>query len=107
MPTVRVVCICKVYSLLTSTSLSANRCAAILQSEQRPTSHLRVDVCKFCNAAYRFYRGDLLCLQLFQYPGTYFYYRWRNNQKAKIWDAFTEEEKDNYRTTTTDEGNKR
>lgn len=44
---------------------------------------------------------------LVQYPGTYFYYRWRNNGKAKIWDAFTEEEKDNYRTTTTDQGNKR
>lgn len=44
---------------------------------------------------------------LVQYPGTYFYYRWRNNRKAQVWDAFTEEEKDNYRTTTTDEGNKR
>ncbi|KAH6618783.1 major facilitator superfamily transporter [Boeremia exigua] len=44
---------------------------------------------------------------LFQYPGTYFYYRWRNSQKANIWDTFTEEERENYRTTTTDEGNKR
>ncbi|KAF3008722.1 hypothetical protein E8E13_009736 [Curvularia kusanoi] len=44
---------------------------------------------------------------LIQYPGTYFYYRWRNSQKAKKWDAMTEEEKDEYRTTTTDEGNKR
>ncbi|XPS95138.1 hypothetical protein M3J09_004431 [Ascochyta lentis] len=44
---------------------------------------------------------------LIQYPGTYFYYRWRNNTKAKRWDAFTEEEKENYRTNSKDEGNKR
>ncbi|KAF1959709.1 major facilitator superfamily transporter [Byssothecium circinans] len=42
-----------------------------------------------------------------QYPGTYFYYRWRNSQKAKKWDAMTEEEKEIYRKTTTDAGNKR
>ncbi|KAJ4994466.1 major facilitator superfamily transporter [Stagonosporopsis vannaccii] len=61
----------------------------------------------------RYYKANkgllVICVWmcLVQYPGTYFYYRWRNNQKAKIWDAFTEEEKDTYRTTTTDEGNKR
>ncbi|KAF1358946.1 MFS general substrate transporter [Lizonia empirigonia] len=44
---------------------------------------------------------------LIQYPGTYFYYRWRNDTKAKNWDALTEEEKESYRTTTKDEGNKR
>ncbi|KAI0850751.1 MFS general substrate transporter [Daldinia vernicosa] len=42
-----------------------------------------------------------------QYPGTYYYYRWRNNSKAKKWDAMTPEEQDNYRKTTTDKGNKR
>ncbi|KAI5919383.1 MFS general substrate transporter [Camillea tinctor] len=42
-----------------------------------------------------------------QYPGTYFYYRWRNNSKAKKWDAMTPEEQDYYRKNTTDEGNKR
>ncbi|KZM18761.1 transmembrane transport [Ascochyta rabiei] len=44
---------------------------------------------------------------LVQYPGTYFYYQWRNKTKAKKWDALTEEEKDSYSTTTKDEGNKR
>ncbi|KAM0085322.1 hypothetical protein ACKRZS_002347 [Fusarium odoratissimum] len=44
---------------------------------------------------------------LVQYPGTFFYYRWRNNQKAKKWDAMTPEEQHHYRTTTTDKGNKR
>ncbi|KAH7074720.1 major facilitator superfamily transporter [Paraphoma chrysanthemicola] len=44
---------------------------------------------------------------LVQYPGTYFYYRWRNNSKAKKWDAMNEEERDIYTNTTTDEGNKR
>ncbi|KAJ4128434.1 hypothetical protein NW765_012816 [Fusarium oxysporum] len=44
---------------------------------------------------------------LVQYPGTFFYYRWRNNQKAKKWDAMTPEEQHIYRTTTTDKGNKR
>ncbi|OTA68676.1 MFS general substrate transporter [Hypoxylon sp. EC38] len=51
----------------------------------------------------------IICIWMcvIQYPGTYFYYRWRNNSKAKIWDAMTPEEQDNYRKTTTDEGNKR
>ncbi|KAI8954149.1 major facilitator superfamily transporter [Xylaria longipes] len=42
-----------------------------------------------------------------QYPGTYLYYRRRNSQKARIWDAMTPEEQDEYRKTTTDVGNKR
>ncbi|KAJ3572306.1 hypothetical protein NPX13_g5094 [Xylaria arbuscula] len=42
-----------------------------------------------------------------QYPGTFLYYRWRNQQKAKIWDAMTPEEQHEYRRTTTDLGNKR
>ncbi|KAI0425827.1 major facilitator superfamily transporter [Xylaria sp. FL1042] len=42
-----------------------------------------------------------------QYPGTYLYYRWRNSQKARKWDTMTPEEQYEYRTTTTDVGNKR
>ncbi|GKT57560.1 major facilitator superfamily transporter [Colletotrichum tofieldiae] len=44
---------------------------------------------------------------LVQYPFTYFYYRWRNNSKAKKWDAMTPEQQHDYRTNTTDKGNKR
>ncbi|KAI5792594.1 major facilitator superfamily domain-containing protein [Peziza echinospora] len=35
------------------------------------------------------------------------YYIWRNNTRAKIWDAYTAEEKEHYVTNTTDEGSKR
>ena len=46
-------------------------------------------------------------LQVVQYPGTFFYYKWRNNFKAKKWDAKTPGEQVVYRKTTSDEGNKR
>ncbi|KAF4616389.1 hypothetical protein D9613_008670 [Agrocybe pediades] len=41
------------------------------------------------------------------YPGTKLYYRWRNNQKANIWDAMTNEQKSEYFATTKDVGNRR
>ncbi|KAI1317764.1 major facilitator superfamily transporter [Xylariaceae sp. FL0255] len=51
----------------------------------------------------------VLCIWMVvvQYPGTYLYYRYRNSQKAKVWDAMTLEEQEEYRKTTTDSGNKR
>ncbi|CAH0002277.1 unnamed protein product [Clonostachys byssicola] len=61
----------------------------------------------------RYYKANkgllVICIYLcfVQYPGTYFYYRWRNNQKAKKWDAMTPDEQHEYRATTTDVGNKR
>ncbi|PKS10116.1 hypothetical protein jhhlp_001866 [Lomentospora prolificans] len=61
----------------------------------------------------RYYKANkgllVICIWmcLIQYPATYYYYRWRNNSKAKKWDAMTPDEQEHYRMTTTDEGNKR
>ncbi|KAJ8456823.1 hypothetical protein ONZ45_g18564 [Pleurotus djamor] len=41
------------------------------------------------------------------YPATKAYYKWRNRQRARIWDAMTSEEKAHYLKTTTDVGNRR
>lgn len=41
------------------------------------------------------------------FVGTKFYYIWRNNSKAKIWDAMTIEEKEQYLHDNKDLGNKR
>ncbi|KII91277.1 hypothetical protein PLICRDRAFT_696369 [Plicaturopsis crispa FD-325 SS-3] len=41
------------------------------------------------------------------YPGTKAYYVWRNRQRARIWDAMTDEERVRYLTTTKDLGNRR
>lgn len=45
--------------------------------------------------------------QVIQYPFTWFYYRCRNQSKARKWGAMSPEEQDVYLKTTTDEGNKR
>jgi hypothetical protein len=37
----------------------------------------------------------------------WFYYRYRNAQRDKVWNAMTQEERDHYLATTTDKGNKR
>lgn len=61
----------------------------------------------------RYYKANtgllVICVWMcaVQYPGTYFYYRWRNSCKAKKWDAMTPEEQHHYRSTTSDTGNKR
>jgi hypothetical protein len=44
---------------------------------------------------------------LIQYFLTKFYYTWRNQQKAKKWDALTDDQKLEYLETTTDSGSKR
>ena len=36
-----------------------------------------------------------------------FYYIWRNKTRDRIWNAMSEEERDEYMRTTKDEGNKR
>ncbi|TDL21999.1 allantoate permease [Rickenella mellea] len=41
------------------------------------------------------------------YPGTKAYYKWRNAQRDKKWNAMTPEERDNYLNTTKDVGNRR
>lgn len=41
------------------------------------------------------------------YPGAKMYYVWRNNQRDKVWNAMTPEERSNYLETTKDIGNRR
>lgn len=41
------------------------------------------------------------------YPGAKLYYLWRNQQRAKIWDGMTSEERATYLETTKDVGNRR
>lgn len=49
----------------------------------------------------------ILAWNLCAFVLAYFYYKFRNHQKAKKWDAMTPAEKAEYLATTTDEGNKR
>lgn len=46
------------------------------------------------------------CAWIFS-PGTYFYYKWRNAQKEKVWSKMSIDERSVYLATTTDEGCKR
>ncbi|KZT32683.1 allantoate permease [Sistotremastrum suecicum HHB10207 ss-3] len=61
----------------------------------------------------RYRRGNkvLIIITVFNlvimYPGTKAYYKWRNRQRDRIWNAMTSEEKSHYLTTTTDVGNRR
>lgn len=36
-----------------------------------------------------------------------YYYKWRNSRRDKVWNSLTQEERDNYLTTTKDQGSKR
>lgn len=47
------------------------------------------------------------CMNICLYVLTKLYYIWRNQSRAKIWDAMTPEQKKQYLETTKDEGNKR
>uniref|UniRef100_A0A0W0F1B0 Putative allantoate permease n=1 Tax=Moniliophthora roreri TaxID=221103 RepID=A0A0W0F1B0_MONRR len=61
----------------------------------------------------RYQRGNLILIVIccfnciIMYPCTKAYYKWRNAQRDKIWDAMTTEEKVHYLNTTTDVGNRR
>ena len=59
-----------------------------------------------------YHRGNdiLFALCLFSialFVATKVYYIWKNKIRSQTWDAMTEEEKEHYLNTTTDEGNKR
>ncbi|PMD36933.1 MFS general substrate transporter [Hyaloscypha variabilis F] len=59
-----------------------------------------------------YYAGNQVLLGIAAYNvilfvGAKFYYTWKNNQRDKIWDSMTREEKLNYLATTKDKGNKR
>ncbi|KAF8588151.1 allantoate permease [Ramaria rubella] len=61
----------------------------------------------------RYLRGNrtlivICCVNLFVlYPGTRWYYRWRNAQRDKKWNAMTAQDQSLYLSTTTDVGNRR
>jgi len=85
-------------------SIPSERQAEVQEGKQGAYRYLRVDVCKWqCPTKAK----DDADTQFVQYPGTFFYYRWRNRSKAAKWDKMTDEEKEHYLKTTTDVGNKR
>lgn len=49
----------------------------------------------------------IICLNLICFAATKPYLMWRNNSKARRWDAMTPEERDEYLSTTEDKGNRR
>jgi len=61
----------------------------------------------------RYRRGNrtliIICLVniVIIYPGTRFYYKWRNSTREKMWSRMSPEEKVNYLATTRDVGNRR
>ncbi|KAK6460940.1 putative allantoate permease [Scheffersomyces coipomensis] len=59
---------------------------------------------------YRRGNRQLFALAVIMFPVfflTKFYYKWRNSQRDKKWNAFTQEEREDYIRNTKDEGNKR
>lgn len=60
----------------------------------------------------KYYRGNktlfiLSWVSLLMILFSKFYYLWRNHTRDKIWNSMSEEERNEYRTTTMDKGNKR
>ena len=66
----------------------------------------------YIDDAPRYRRGNrvlvaLVVTNIFIYLFTKAYYVWRNSQRERRWNVLSDEQKADYLTTTTDEGNKR
>jgi hypothetical protein len=84
--------------------LCRERFAPVLQGKQGSHRSHRLQPGEHGNGSLQI---ALNALQVILYPGTYFYYRWRNMEKAKKWDALSAEQRKEYLDTTSDVGNKR